>query len=275
MISFLNRYIDWKKNIKFEEVFEFNFLFDFSLSENIVDFASTWVKELNDSSILSCIEKSGYEHNLYKNYNYKNQFVMFESHKINVDELIGNTIYSPTYNVGITNDQSKDYKSSYINLISRKYPQKFIDMILNQSTNYLHLLIISNPTNTYWDKNTSIGSYKFQKGINIIKDPASGRDIVDITKRNGRIRSLENYYFKGGSEYYFGSSIFDKIPAKKILSFKNADKVEQVNSELIYVKLFEEKDYWKDFAQQRLADFVEALGIDNLERQYLDKIKKL
>lgn len=87
--------------------------------------------------------------------------------------------------------------------------------------------------------------------------------------------AIGNCYFKGASEYYFGPRIFNKISIEKILSFKNAEKIEKLKHNLIYVKLFDQQDYWEDFAQDRLRAFRKHLMIDELESRFLSTINKI
>jgi len=242
-----------------------------SLKRNI----KNWIKTIPDLKLKNFITENGFEPTIHKGLNFKNQYRSFESYDTLYDELIGDTIFSPRLNYGFTSDETRDWQSCYFDLISELYPQETIEEIINDSCDLIYMIMVSNPINYSWEMQYSVGAYKFKKGINIILDPKSRRKKVDISKRHGRMTAIGNCYFKGASEYYFGPRIFNKISIEKILSFKNAEKIEKLKHNLIYVKLFDQQDYWEDFAQDRLRAFRKHLMIDELESRFLSTINKI
>jgi len=274
-VDIINLYIDWKKNIKFEEVFELNVLFDISYSDSLKRNIKNWIKTIPNLKLKNFILERGFEPTIRKGPNVKNQYRSFESYDTLFDELIGDSIFSPRLNYGFTSDETRDWQSCYFNLISELYPQETIEEIINDSCDLIYMIMVSNPINFSWEMQYSVGAYKFKKGIDIVLDPKSRKKKVDISKRHGRMTAIGNCYFKGASEYYFGPRIFNKISIEKILAFKNAEKIEKLKHNIIYVKLFDEQDYWEDFARKRLADFRAHLEIDRLEYEYLNSIKHL
>jgi hypothetical protein len=261
-------FIDWKNNIKFVPMYELNAVFkDSNLIENFRN---------EFGNIQSLIEDSILKEHL-KSTELKSEPFDFGAHFhgqkfwTECEPLIGNSPYHRSISFQSIVRENHGSNNSSINCKVEDYPNLLIQFTLKKFYSNLFILSVSNTSLRSWDTNTHPNNYKYINGIKFYIDPVSRSKKVDISDRPGRPASLSNFYFRGAHEYWFGENAYEYFSKRRILDFRNASIVEELENRITHVKLFEMEQYWEVFAQERLAEFRKHLNIDELENQYFKK----
>jgi hypothetical protein len=251
-MNFINKCINWKYNIKRLSLLGYSFTFD--LKETELDLIKIEFENIGRSCKIEKLEFV-FNKNLleYKSHELGKEFYYSEDLKPNA--LLGEwfeIVFSHIHRNG------NEYLTGRITF---DFDTQLSETDLIKLTG-VKSLIIFNPHYKAWDSNKSPNAYKYKGGLNIYYSEKFHMEMVDISNRPGRPKWKEDFFFHGGSDYWFGPAFFNIVPKETLQSFTDCDVNEMLENGLIHIKLFDLIDYWKDENQQRLAKFREILKID-------------
>ncbi len=266
MIKFFNKFKDWKKNIKYVQVFEINIVFnDSTIFDKLERELSKFYSIAEELKILTGqYNKKFIQEDTYITERHKTKQLYLES-----KDLIPGSIFHGVLQISSYINDKRDIDNSTVRCISKLYPEVLLQYVLSEFHSSINYITLSNPTLSSWDYRTSLTSYKYRKGIRISHDsfPPYPKK-VDVSNRPGRNGQIGKCNFRGANEYWFGKSYFNCVGKERILAFKDADRIETLENEIVHIKLFDEENYWDDFAQDKLASFRYHLGVKDIEKRH-------
>ena len=268
-MKIINKFISWKKNIEFVQMYELNAFWESSdtihhIIKNI-ELISNLINDIHLKNNLTRANLISEPLNISKTLNSKKFWYECEP-------LIGGSPYQRyiSFNSNLKSNH-KINRSSLTCLLENKQ-DNLINYLINNFTTKLYIITHSNTSLQSWDNATNPSQYRYKGKLIIYKDPNSNFDKIDISNRPGRSAFIGNFPFKGGHEYWFGEQAYNVLSKKNILAFSQAQEVNELENNIVHVKLFEMHQYWEEFAQARLAAFRKHLNIDTLEKKFLKSI---
>lgn len=264
-MEILNRFVDWKKNIRpiayygigayfdinvtsFEEVkgqifSNFNLVPDLKLKKYLL---------LGDISFEK--SKYGYGYECMQDFDMKNPPPSTYGFSLSQNHV-------PTRNI------SRISCRFWMNAINHDL------LVMLSRIKGLTLMIVYNPKYRSWENNDRPEAYRYKGGIKTYFSETHKIEKVDLSDRPGRMTGIGKITYHGGSEYWFGPSFYELVPKEQILAFEHADLVEELPGDIVHIKLMDLKDYWSNESQGRLIDLRYHLEIDRLEKEYLASLE--
>lgn len=141
-------------------------------------------------------------------------------------------------------------------------PEDRIEALILQM--HIKSMIKYNPHYSAFENMNSPQSYKYTRGLKVYFSEMFKVNRVDLSDRPGRRQWKSDFFYSGGSDYWFGPNFFNLISKETLLHFDSCDIVEELDNSIVHIKLFDLIDYWKDENQARLAKLRKLLRIDEI-----------
>ncbi len=251
-MDLIDNFIHWKKNIKRVPLTGYSFIIN-SETLNIHD-----VKEQIEN-ICSKIGSPKINEVLLNNklkYHSNETFIEYYFHIAKLNEALLGKMIDIRISERIDITRGKILSGKFI------FDSQIDDFELFLLRLDIKLIIKLNPHYTAWENMNAPTHYKYKYGLKVFFSEMFQTKMVDISDRPGRSQWKSGFFFQGGSDYWFGKSFFQYIPKSELISFKDCIVNEELENEVIHIKLFELMDYWKDENQLRLASLRKLLKVD-------------
>ncbi|ELR68830.1 hypothetical protein C900_05776 [Fulvivirga imtechensis AK7] len=120
-----------------------------------------------------------------------------------------------------------------------------------------------------WQNEQMISNYDFwgksHSHLPKYYDPLQQLEMIDISNNPGRMTLVKGMWLGAAWRMYFGRSFFEFIPKEKLLSFRGAYHVEELENDLVFIQLYE--NFFESSREENVVlqrSFREWIGMDNL-----------
>lgn len=102
---------------------------------------------------------------------------------------------------------------------------------------------LTDPEDDFWQSADEINEYEVSGRDHSHlpkKQTDSGRVVLDVSGQPGRRTPFPGLWLQAAPRMWFGGKVFDYIPRNRLLSFPEANRVEELSSGVIFIELFED-----------------------------------
>lgn len=224
-------------------------------------------------------------------------FIGFDPKVIRIHEKdVNGEAYKPKRHLKLLNDCKDDFKVSFESknylgprfsvsvpgyneapqvltwiIPHNKYPK--VDFIKHVAHNNFLTGYVFDSDYVLWQTESVLNNYKaFKKPYEHLStywDHELQLEKVDISNNPGRMTLVKGTWIMASWKMYFGTAFYQYISKDKLLSFKGANQIKELENGIIYIELYEDNST-PDTPENanKLAEFRHYFDLDNLELEF-------